>query len=259
MNEMNRTIGKTAIRKDARDKVSGKALYTADIPADNLSWGSLLRSPFHHARILDIDVTQALDIPGVQAILTAEDIPGNKVFGALIQDQPSLAIDISRHLGEPIALIIAESKELADKARELIKVDFQELEVVFDPVKAIEQGAPQLHPEGNLVSELHIEEGDIKAGFEAADVILEHTFSLPRIYPGYLEPETSLAVWEEDGTVTVWVSSQHPFTDQAVIAEALDVPLEHVRVKSAVVGGAFGGKEDSSLAILAALVSCKVL
>jgi CO/xanthine dehydrogenase Mo-binding subunit len=109
-----------------------------------------------------------------------------------------------------------------------------------------------------VVSELHVCEGDVEEGFNTADVVIENTFSLPRISPAYLEPETSVAIWEKDGTITVWVSSQHPFTDQAVIAAALDVSIDRVRVKSAVIGGAFGGKEDSSLAILAALGAWKV-
>lgn len=258
MAEAYNTIGKTVIRKDAWDKAAGKALYTADIRVEDLSWGSILRSPHHYARIGEIDPSPALEIPGVLAVLTAEDIPGAKVFGPLIQDQPSLADGVVRHLGEPVALVIAEKRQIADRAREMIRVKYQELEPVFDPVAAARPDAPRLHPDGNLASELHIEEGDLAAGFEAAEVIIEHTFSLPRISPGYMEPETSLAVWEEDGSVTVWVSSQHPFTDQAVIAAALDMPVDKVRVKGAVIGGAFGGKEDSSLAVLAALGAWKI-
>lgn len=258
MTERIAAIGRSAIRKDAWDKAAGKALYTADIPVDDLSLGSIVRSPYHYARIKEIDRTEALKVPGVKAILTVDDIPGAKIFGPLIEDQPSLADGIVRHLGEPVALVIAETRTAAEKARDKVKVTYQELDPVFDPVEAAASASSQLHPEGNVVSELHICEGDPEGGFQAADVILENTFHLPRISPGYMEPETSLAVWEKDGTVTVWVSSQHPFTDQAVIAAALDLPIDKVRVKSAVIGGAFGGKEDSSLAILAALGAWKV-
>jgi len=252
------TVGKNVIRKDAWEKATGKALYTADLPVDSLSYGAILRSPHHHARILEIDVKAAKDVPGVQAVITAEDIPGEKIFGPLVQDQPSLAMEVVRHQGEPIVLVVANSRSAAEKACERIGVSYQELEAVFDPVEAAQPDAPQLHPEGNVVTELHVGDGDIAAGFQQAEVIVEGTFNLPRIHPGYMEPETSLAVWEEDGTITVWVSSQHPFTDQAVIAAALDLPVDHVRVKSAVVGGAFGGKEDSSLSILAALGAWKI-
>lgn len=258
MTDQYQTIGKTPIRKDAWDKAAGRALYTADIPVENLRWGSILRSPHHYARILEIDTSPALEIPGVLAILTAEDIPGAKIFGPLIQDQPSLAMDVVRHLGEPVALVIADSQSTAEKARDQILVRYQELSPVFDPVQAAQPEALKLHPDGNVATELHIEEGDPEGAFQAADVILENTFSLPRISPGYMELETSLGVWEEDGTVTVWVSSQQPFTDQAEIAAALDMPVDKVRVKSAVIGGAFGGKEDSSLSILAALGAWKI-
>ncbi len=258
MSDSFQTIGKGVIRKDAWEKATGKALYTADIPADELSYGAILRSPHHHARILSIDVSAALEFPGVKAVMTADDIPGAKAFGPLVQDQPSLAKEVVRHLGEPVVLVIASSLMAAEKACERVGISYQELEAVFDPVEAAQPDAPQLHPDGNIVSELHVGNGDIAAGFQAAEVIVEKTFNLPRIHPGYMESETSLAIWEEDDTLTVWVSSQHPFTDQVVIADALDMPVDRVRVKSAVIGGAFGGKEDSSLSILAALGAWKI-
>ncbi len=253
MTEILRTIGKAEIRKDAWQKAEGKALYTADIPADNLKYGVVFRSPHHYARILEIDTTSALKMPGVLQVLTAEDIPGDKIFGPLVPDQPSLAQEVVRHLGEPVALVIAETRQEALAARGKIKVSFESLTPVFDPVLAAKPDAPQLHKDGNIITELNVQDGDIKRGFEEADIILEEVYHLPRISPGYMEPETSLAIWQGDNTITVWVSSQHPFTDQGFIAAALDLPVSSVRVKSAVIGGAFGGKEDSSLSILAAL------
>ncbi len=253
MTDQFRSVGKSMLRKDAWDKVAGKALYTADIPVEDVKIGRVLRSPHHYARILEINKEPALKVPGVLAVLTADDIPGDRVFGPLVPDQPSLASDVVRHQGEPVALIIAESKEIAETAKDKIQVSYEELTPVFDPIEAAGPGAPLLHQQGNVITELNIKDGDIQQGFEEAEHILEDTFILPRIHPGYMEPETSLAVWEEDQTITVWVSSQHPFTDQGFIAAALDLPVDKVRVKSGVIGGAFGGKEDSSLAILAAL------
>ena len=243
------TVGKSLFRKDAWDKTTGKALYTADIPVDGEKIGLVVRSPHHYARILDIDKKESLDIPGVLAVLTSDDIPGAKAFGSLIPDQPSLAVDVVRHLGEPVVLIIADTKQAAEKAANQIQVSYDPLTPVFDPVQAASDDAPKLHQDGNLVTTLNVSDGDIDQGFQEADHILEDTYILPRIHPGYMEPETSLAVWEEDQTITVWVSSQHPFTDQEFIAAALDLPVEKVRVKSGVIGGAFGGKEDSSLSI----------
>jgi CO/xanthine dehydrogenase Mo-binding subunit len=247
------SIGRTEIRKDAWDKTTGQALYTADIPLPDVRIGFVVRSPHHHAAILRIDKGEAERSPGVHKVLTKDDIPGEKVFGALIPDQPSLASDRVRHVGEPVALVIADSIAVAEAAAEKLVIDYDVLEAVFDPVEAIQPDAPKIHNDGNLVSEIHVGTGDIEQGFQEADQILDEVFYLPRISPGYMEPETSLAVWESDQTITVWVSSQHPFTDQACIAAALGMPLEKVRVKSAVIGGAFGGKEDSSLPILAAL------
>ncbi|MBL7161038.1 MAG: xanthine dehydrogenase family protein molybdopterin-binding subunit [Anaerolineales bacterium] len=253
MTEETLTLGKSELRKDAWDKVTGAAQYVADIPLTDLCHAVIVRSPLHYGRILGINKSAAQNIPGVLRVLAAEDIPGNKIFGPLLQDQPSLAIDIVRHLGEPVAIVIADNLETARMASELVKVEYEPLEPVFDPGQSLKPGGPRLHPEGNLAAQFDIQDGDIEAGFAEADVVLENTFSVPRISPAYMEPENSLARWNEDGLITVWVSSQHPFTDQVFIADALDLPVEKVQVKSAVIGGAFGGKEDSSLAILAAL------
>jgi len=253
MADQYQAIGKTETRKDAWAKASGNALYTADIQVEGLSCGLIIRSPHHHARILEIDISAAKIMPGIQAVLTSQDIPGDKMFGPLVQDQPSLARNVVRHLGEPVVLIIAESRDQAQAASANIQIDYETLPAVFDPVEAAKPDAPKLHEGGNILSELHVGSGDLKTGFEEADQIHEDTYYLPRISPGYMEPETSLAIWEDDQSITVWVSSQHPFVDQKFIAAALDLPAEKVRVKSAVIGGAFGGKEDASLAILAAL------
>lgn len=253
MAEHTLTIGKAEKRKDARDKVTGAAQYVADIPMQALKHGALVRSKHHYAKINRIDFSGALKAPGVLKVLTDEDIPGHKIYGPLIQDQTPLALGVVRHLGEPIALVIADSTQQARDAAERVQVDYEVLQPVFDPQEALEEGAPQLHPDGNLVTHLEVGDGDVEKGFAGCDIVLEETFSVPRISPGYMEPENSVATWNADGSLTVWVSSQHPFTDQAEIAEILAMPIEQVRVKSAVIGGAFGGKEDSSLAILAAL------
>jgi CO/xanthine dehydrogenase Mo-binding subunit len=220
---------------------------------DGYSHGAIVRSPHHYARIVDINTHPAEAAPGVLRVLTAQDVPGAKTFGALLPDQPSLALDYVRHLGEPVALVIGESKSAAVKAVGLVKVQYERLRPVFDPVEALKPEAPRLHSKGNMVAQFDIQDGDIESGFAEADIIIEDRFSVPRISPGYMEPENSIAQWHDDSTITVWVSSQQPFTDQQMIANALNLSVEKVQVKSAVIGGAFGGKEDASLAILAAL------
>jgi len=253
MAEQTISVGKSEVRKDAWDKVTGAARYAGDIPQKGCTHGILVRSPHHFARIQQINTKDTENSPGVLSVLTAKDIPGEKQFGALIQDQPILAWEFVRHLGEPVVLVIANSKQNALKAAASVKIEYEPIEPVFDPVEALEPAAPKLHSDGNLAAQLFVREGNLAGGFAEADIVIEDRFSVPRIIPGYMEPENSLARWNADGSITVWVSSQQPFSDQQMIADALSLPIEKVQVKSAVIGGAFGGKEDPSIAILTAL------
>ncbi|MGQ9850792.1 MAG: xanthine dehydrogenase family protein molybdopterin-binding subunit [Aggregatilineaceae bacterium] len=248
-----KTVGKAELRKDAWDKVTGAAAYVDDLPCEGLLYGAVVRSPHHHARIIAIETAAARDLPGVVAVLTADDVPGSKTFGPLVQDQPALACDVVRHMGEPVALVIAQSKDAARRAVAAVQVTYEPLPAVHDPVAALEPDAPPVHESGNLLTRYEVSEGDVAAGLAAADVVIEATFQVPRISPAYMEPEGSMARWNDDGTLTVWVSSQKPFEDRHAIASVLGLPDEAVRVCSAVIGGAFGGKEDSGLPVLAAL------
>lgn len=247
-----KSVGKSEIRKDSYDKVTGAALYAADLVQEDTNIGMLVRSPHHSARIVKIDIEAARSMPGVLAVLTGYDVPGNIYHGNFIPDQPVLAKDVVRHLGEPVVLVVAQSRMIADQACAKVLVEYDVLNPVFDPQIALDPNSPKVHPNGNLVTRFDIEEGSVFDGFRDADVIIEEVFSSPRVAPGYMEPENSLAYWEGD-TLVVWVSSQHPFVDRAVISEVLDLPSEQVRVKSAVIGGAFGGKEDAQIPALAAL------
>lgn len=252
MTEEQTLIGASKTRKDAWEKVSGKTRYIADLPIDTLV-GLVKRSPHHHARVTGVDIREAEKVPGVVKVLTAEDVPGEKTFGPLIPDRPVLAGDVVRHRGEPIALVLAEDKAAAEKAVGKITVEFQPLEAVFNARQALEEKAPRIHQGGNLAAEYLVSDGDLEAGFAEADIILEETFTVPRISPAYLEPETSLAYWDEEEKLTVIVSSQKPFEDRAHLAKVLDVEPESLRVRTVAIGGAFGGKEDSGLPILAGL------
>ena len=248
-----KTVGKAELRKDAWDKVTGRAAYVDDLPREGVLIGAVVRSPHHHARIVAIETAAARDVPGVMAVLTANDVPGSKTFGPLVQDQPALAFDVVRHMGEPVALVIAQSKDAARRGVAAVQVTYEPLPAVHDPVAALEPDAPRVHSGGNLLTRYEINEGDVAAGLAAADVVIEATFQVPRISPAYMEPESSMARWNDDGTLTVWVSSQKPFEDRHAIASVLGMPEEAVQVCSAVIGGAFGGKEDSGLPVLAAL------
>lgn len=249
------TVGKSEIRKDAWEKVTGRALYTADIPIEGVRFGRIYRSPHHHARIVRIDTSKAKALSGVVGVITAEDIPGRKTFGPIFQDRPPLAIEKVRHAGEPIAIVVAVDPDVADRALELIEIEYELLPAVFDPRTALAPDAPKVHHQGNLLISYNVSSGDVQAGFSESDVILEETFTVPRISPAYLETESALAYWSDNETLTVWVSSQKPFEDRHTIAEVLNLPEERIQVKSAVIGGAFGGKEDSGIAVLAALAA----
>lgn len=252
-----KTVGKSEIRVDAWEKVNGSAKYVADIEVPNLKHGVVLRSSHHHARILSIDSKKAMQIPGVVDIVTAKDIPGEAVYGPIIADRTPLAEDRVRFMGEPVAIIIADSVNIANQARNAVQVNYDPLPAIFDPEQALQVDAPSIHPDGNLCSHFHVEDGDIESGFSQADLVLEDSFSVPRIYPGYLETENSLALWDEEGKLTVWFSSQKPFADRHTISQVLGIPEDNIRVRMAVIGGAFGGKEDSNLAVLTALAAWK--
>lgn len=246
-----RVIGKPEPRKDAATKTSGKALYTADISLPDTHYGVLVRSPHHHARILGIDKEAARKVEGVVAVLTSKEVPGIKEFG-MIPDQPVLALDEVVHSGQAVVLVIAKTHRAAEVAASAVKVEYEELPAVLEAEEALAPDAPVLHGESNLLAQFNVDAGDLSNGFEVADLVFEETFTVPRISPAYMEPETSQAVYHPDGSLTVWVSSQEPFIDRLTIAAVLNRPLEQIQVVSGSIGGAFGGKEDASLAVITA-------
>lgn len=249
------TIGKREVRKDAWQKVDGSGKYTADIPLPDKKFGVVVRSIHHHARILGIDASQTLGMQGVLAVITSADVPGEKTFGALLQDQPVLAVGEVRHQGEPVAIVVADTAEIARAAAARVLIEYETLPAVFDARRALEEEAPRVHPGGNLLSRFDIESGNLEEGFAGADVVVEDDFSVQRISPAYMEPENSLARCNPDGTITVWVSSQKPFDDQNSVALVLGLKTEQVQVVEALVGGAFGGREDAGIAVLTAVAA----
>jgi xanthine dehydrogenase molybdenum-binding subunit len=249
------SVGRSSPRPDARDKVTGEARYVGDLVGGGTLSAAVLRSPHHHARILAIDTCLARAMKGVVAVLTAADVPGAKTFGAMLPDRPVLAQDVVRHQGEPVTLVVAEDPVAAQRALEAIEVAYQELPALLDPVEALDPSAPLVHPGGNVVAEYDVGRGDVARGYAQADVVIEETYRVPRAYHAYLETESSLAAWQEDGTLKVWASSQDPFGDRLTISQVLDLPEERVRVIVPAVGGAFGGKEDAGLHVLAAFAA----
>ncbi|MGB9594528.1 MAG: molybdopterin cofactor-binding domain-containing protein, partial [Anaerolineae bacterium] len=248
-------VGKSVARPDAVAKATGKAQYAADLFFDGMLYGAVLRSEYPHARLVRVDVSEARAMEGVHAVLTAADVPGRKTHGLVVEDWPVFAWDKVRYVGDAIAAVAAETPEIARAALERVRVEYEPLPVVTDPVAALEEGAPKVHENGNLVSEAKVLRGDVEEAFRNAAVVVEQVYETPFNEHAFLEPETSVAVPGEDGGMTVYVGSQIPFSDQAQVAASLNLPLEKVRIVQTAVGGAFGGKEDISTQIHAALLA----
>ncbi|MDP2727035.1 MAG: molybdopterin-dependent oxidoreductase, partial [Dehalococcoidia bacterium] len=250
-------IGANVQRIDVLDKVTGRASYAADLKLEGMLYARVLRSPHAHARILSIDTTKAEKLPGVAAVLTAKDIPGEKLVG-MGKEMPVLAIDKACQLGDPVAVVAADTSETARKALALIKVDYQPLEAVFDPLIALREDAPQIHPKGNVMATRRIVKGDIAKGFREADVIVENTYTTPSYAHACMEPEAGISYLDEEGRVTVSIPTQGPHSIQKEIAAVLGVETDRVRVIPATVGGGFGGRGEVSIHYLLPLLTQKL-
>ncbi len=261
-------VGRGVARVDGVDKVTGRLKYSADLHVEGMLHAKVLRAAYPHARLLSVDTSAAERAPGVAAVLTARDVPGRNRFGIIRKDQPVFAEDRVRYLGEVVAAVYAESEAEAEAALSLIRVEYEPLPVIENPQQALAEGATVIHEDnesGNLLCHIPIRKGDVKQGFAEADVIVEGEYFTPSIEHAYLEPEACLAVPEVElpsasggvGGVTVHVGSQSVIHDQEDIAAALDLPLEKVRVIHMPMGGGFGGKEDISVQIIAALGAVK--
>jgi CO/xanthine dehydrogenase Mo-binding subunit len=274
-----KVIGTRPVRHDGVDKVTGRALYGADVQMAGLLHGRILRSPHAHARIRGIDATRALALPGVEAVVTAADFPdpGMKVAelgeGAIVLRHLSsncLARGKALYRGHAVAAVAAVSPHVAEEALKLIAVDYEPLPPVLDVRAAMTDTAPLLHDDltteslgqptdkhSNVAKHLRFVKGDVAAGFAAASVVVEREFHTATVHQGYIEPHNATALWNADGSVTVWCSTQGAFTVRAQLAELLHVPLAKVRVVPMEIGGGFGGKIRVYLEPVAAALSRK--
>lgn len=256
MGEMLDYIGKRVPRKDGPAKATGRAKYTTDIQLPGMLVGRILRSPLAHARILNIDISRALGVKGVKAIVTAKDVPGGKhgfvETPRYPPDQYPLSTDRVRFVGEEIAAVAAADHYAAQEALELIQVEYEPLTAVFDPEEAMKPGAPEIHPThpkvrepyANVGGKTETEWGDVETGFSQSYYVREDRFESHLRTHGYLEPQITVASFEPGGKLNVWTSSQGPFLKRAKLARTLALPFSAVRVRKAYVGGAFGGKID---------------
>jgi len=253
-----RYVGKNILKVDAQDKVTGKALYSDDIYFDNMLYLKIKRATHPHAYLRRIDTSNAQKVAGVVKIITAADISQVKNFGLIIKDQPVL-IGIGRkmrYMGDALAIVIAESKEAASRATGLIEVEVKKLEIISDPLRAMEKDAPLIHKDGNVLATHYLEKGDIKKGFAEADVIVENEYKTTFIDQLPLQVEAGVGFYDEkNGVIKLWTATQWLHDTQADIAQSLGLPKEKIRIIQPVIGGAFGKKEDISVHIHLALAA----
>lgn len=260
-------IGKSVPRIDAVGKVTGKTLYPGDINLPNQAYMKILFAHQPHAIIRKIDTSKAEALDGVLAVFTAKDVPNNE-YGLIMPDQPVLCgpgsnkahADRVRFIGDQVALVIAESEEIAAMGRDLIEVDYEPLPVITDVTQAMKPEAVRLHPErdSNVFCHYIIRKGDTQAAFARSDVIIEGEYRTPAQEHAYLQPEAGVGYIDEEGRVTIQVAGQWTHEDQEQIAHALNLPLEKVRVIYPAIGGAFGGREDMSIQIVLALAAMRL-
>lgn len=231
-------------RVDAWGKVTGRAKFAEDYNVAHQLVGRVLRPPYPHARILRVDTSRAEQLAGVEAVLTANDIPGSKVFGIVTQNQYILAEDRVRYLGDGIALVAAVSREVADEALSLIEVEYEPLAPLTDPEEAMKPDAPKIHGDSNIFVHHKVRKGDIEKGFAEADFVIERKFRTQFVEHSYIEPEAVLAEPAEQGGVRITGSIQNLFSSRRSVAAALRIDLNRVQLIQATLGGSFGGKDE---------------
>jgi carbon-monoxide dehydrogenase large subunit len=265
-------VGESKTRIDAHEKVTGAAVYTDDLQFGNtLLHARIKRSPHPHALIKKINVDKARALPGVKAVVTGADFPG--YIGLYLQDRFIFCRDRVRYVGDPVAGVAATSEEIAQKALDLIEVEYELLEPVLDPELGAKPDAPLLHPDlgkyavvnfifpkagTNISNHFKLRKGNVDNAWEKCAAVVEHSYRVPHIQHVPLEPHIAVSKVDEKGEVTLWTSSQSPFAQRNLIAQALGVFQSDMRVVSPMVGGGFGGKAGVSMEALAVVIAMKV-
>jgi len=249
-------VGQNVPRVDGIEKVTGKAKFTGDLAIPGMLHGKILRSPYPHARLININTKQAEALPGVAAVLTAADISDIDPY---YNGRPVIAIQKVRYGGEPVAAVAAVDEETAQEALSLITVDYEELPAAVGLEAALRGGAPLIHDNSsnNICSHERVEKGNIEEGFAEADEIFEDRFTFPMVYHYTMEPHSVIADFNEEG-ITVWSSAQHPFQVRADIARIFGVSLANVRLVISYLGGGFGSKSYTKFEPLVVALARKV-
>ena len=255
MTTTTRAIGQSVVRGEGPDKVTGKSIYAADVSLPGMLWGKVLRSPFPHAKIVNIDTSAAKAVPGVRAVITGADLPDSLV-GRRLRDMPVLARDVVRFVGEKVAAVAADTEEAAEEALLLIDVEYEELDAVFDSHDAMEADAPTLHsgmsgyeglpqPESdvnNVFAHITWGKGDVEQGFAEADLVFEHTFNAQLMHQAYIEPHACVVSAEPTGQVQTWVNNKDPYALREQLAAVWGIDEERIVLHPCSIGGDFGGK-----------------
>ena len=269
-------LGADVSRVDGPAKIRGWAQYTADIELPGMVYAKALRSLYPHARLVRVDASKAEKLPGVVAVLTRNELKEKSAYyGPVVKDQPVVAMDRVRYVGEVIAAVAAEGRDIAEEALDLIEVEYEPLPAVFDPLEAMKPEAPILHKESarsetrldkdsfafksntNVLNTYHVEEGDIAVGFLESDEIFEDVYTSQKIQHGHIEPHAAVAYWEPSGKLVIYTSTQNPSSIRAQLAELFDLPQSQVRVIVPFVGGGYGGKVHPRLEPLTATLARK--
>ena len=269
-----KVVGTRPIRHDGTDKVTGRAKYGADFSASDLLHGKVLRSPHAHAKIKSLDVSKALAYPGVKAVITGQDMPISKMESpgrtAKFASDNVMAREKALYKGHPVAAVAAVNAHVADSAALLINVEYEVLPPLMTVQQAMKDGAKPVHDDvtttelgertdkvSNVATHLRFEQGDTDKGFAEADIIVEREFTTATVHQGYIEPQNAAALWNADGNVTIWTSTQGSFSAREALAGVLDLPVSKIKVVPMEIGGGFGGKIPIYLEPLAALLSQK--
>jgi len=269
-----RVVGRSVPRTDVLDKITGRARYVTDLELPGMAHGQLLRSPYAHARLVRVDVGRAREVPGVHAVVTGADLTWcDPYYGPAFRDRPVLAIDVVRYEGEPVVAVAAVDAATAARALELVELEWEELPAVTTLEAALAPGAPLVHtaeplsghfadlsslrprPGSNVCHQFAYARGDVDAALAAADVVVEDEFTFPRVQHVAMEAHAAIAAWDDAESLTVWASTQNPFSVRVELAKMFGAPLGRIRVVVPLVGGGFGSKTYAKLEPIAAILA----
>jgi len=248
-----RQVGVGVPRVDALEKVLGEAKFGADLSTKEPLHLKVVRSFKPHAKILSIEIGEALRVDGIEKIFTAKDIPGKNLTGIIIKDQPVLASDRVRYIGDPVALVAAKTIEASEEGVRKVTVIYEDLPFVNNPEEALKPYAPLIHESGNLLLEFNVIKGDVQAGFKEAEIIIEETYRTTWVEHAYMEPDAGISYLDEEGRITIICPTQNVHYDQREVASVLSLPLDKVRIIQSATGGGFGGRLDITVQCLLAL------